>query len=204
MLDAFSTTGRTPRSRFIVTLALAYAVCRLVGLAWEASSIFLVAAAGLVLGAALAKAAAEGTRRLHDMGTGVSAGLVVALVLGLAEGCAHLAALARDDLPLVSVADALALAALAVLALWPGRKAANSWGDAPASPWAGTASVRGGWSVWVLPLLGIGGVEAVVAALALFGWGMERSNQRAMDYVRRSQAQHEQGVTVRGGAGERP
>lgn len=203
----FSASGRSPQLRLASILFLAYAIWRLCGLAWDASSVPLLALTGLGLGAALAKAAAEGVRRLHDMGSGAAVGGIVALVLAIADGGARVEGLARGDGVLVTLLNVAALAALAVLVLWPGEKGANRWGEPAASPWVSSPPAPGSGrdrSGWLLPLLSVGVVEAVIAALALFAWGVEQSNERGADFARRSQVEHERGAATASPVGKRP
>ena len=203
----FSASGRSPPLRLAVVLLLAYAAWRLCGLAWDTSKILLLALAGLVLGAILAKAAAEGVRRLHDMGSGAAVGGVLALVLAVADGGARVEGIAREDGVLVTALNVAALAALAMLVLWPGEKGANRWGEPAVSPWSSTRPAPGSGrerSGWLLLLLGVGAVEAVIAALVLFAWGVEQSNEQGADFARRSQVEHNRAAATASPAEKRP
>ena len=192
----FSTSGRTPRLRLGLVLMLAGITMWACAPAWEGESLPLFFGAGALLGFALTKTWSEIARRIHDIGSDASVGALVLLAWGLASGAAHIAAMAQDG-PWVRATDGLALGALAVLLVWPGQRGANRFGDPAHAPWLASPALKHPDSTrWLVPLLGIGGTEAVLLTLALLSHGIATSNDRTMEYVKRSAADHQRALAT--------
>ena len=192
----FSTGGRTSRVRFIVVSMLAYILLHLCAPAWQVEDLVLIFA-GLLMGVAVCKAAAEGARRLHDMGSDARVAIPVVLIVGLlCMGTRVYAKTQGVDWP-VYPADGLAITALGVLVLWPGEKAVNRFGAPVSVPLRASAPPDGrtGRAGWVLLLISVGAIEAAIGALLVMEHSLYQNNQRNWREEQRQQAERDRLAT---------
>lgn len=180
---AFSSAGRIgPARALLVTAAAAMAGWGAV-VALERGDTLAYLATGLLMGAVLAKTAAEAARRLHDTGLSGWVGLAVAVaLLGilLAVGIATLDQ--KSGAPLRAAALLAALVAAGLL-LRPGNPGANAHGPPPPSPLAHAGAARS--NARPLAWAGASALGGMAFAAASIAWshGMRDANERAQRFV---------------------